>query len=1270
MACALGRPCRGAAAAAAIALLLPLLAPLASWVEVGPPERTNLQTPATLPIDAPGYARTTLEWPCHGDTCEAWLYLPKGLPPGERPPVVLMAHGMGGQKDFGLHKYASKFAEAGLAAFVFDYRGWGGSGGAPRHWLSAKRHMADWRAAIAHVRGNLSAAVDTERLCLWGTSFAGGHVIVVASEPGIAEHITCVVAQVPNLDAVASTKASLALRGPAKSLGMLATGLADLARGALGLAPLYVPLAGLPGSMAFMQMGPGELQRYHAGHPAVPQGGWRNMARAAYAAEHALARTSPIAHVGGVAAPLLLAGATHDSLCPMAIVRRAAALAPRAELYEADCDHFELFTPQHFPGLQAAQLAFIARHVGLTPRGGGAQGAADVAALFRQQHASDGGLELGAGAPGAANTDGLGLSADPRAMGHGLRASDAPPPGAAERAPPGGLQRVAPPARQRPWYASAWSWFLAVVWGRPPDLLGLGPPWIKQPGPLAQRVGRGRERARGGRVAAALAAAGRAYGGGVVTGLRLVDLDLGPVPPRLDGLKVYADRGGLPGEAITLEAALAWGSEAQVTVAVTLTLLGRTLELPLRARAPQLQALARLSVRPLLPHWPFAGSVSACLLEPPHFDIELPLAVPPGGLAERLGLSGLDLLCLPGARGALRLGTRLAARALAVFPRGINVPLVPGGGSAAPCGMLQVRLVRLSGLRSEDLIGHSDPYVVLRVREGRTLRSRTVQNNNQPEYDETFRMLVDDVETQVLQVIVMDEDLFSFTSKVIGVAQMPLKTSAAVAMPRTPVPLALSLHKLMAPTQGGVGSVLELPVRVAGLPITAAAAGGRWLYQNLAGALGDGPRGPGDEVGAGGGRYERVLDATGWLGPSEEYLAEGGEAPGAGTGDDEAPPARPAPSPAGPEPTAPAPERRASPLPAAPAPVVLVTPPSPFAGGAAIAAAPAARPRRPSNGGAATAAWFADDEDDGAGAGAAPRPGLPRLASRSAPLGGFPAGAGEPPPRGDAPRPAAPAARQGAAAPQGAEQEGGGGGGEGAAGVKAAQAGAPAGAEGGGSKFLEGDQVKPVYRGTAFLEVTYTPFRQPDVPATGAGASPAAPAQAAATAAGQRGPVRPDDKGILAVTLVRAKGLTGWQGQADPFCTLTLLDPVGSPSGGGGSGGAQQQRGGAVTAREEQRSSTIYNEDSPRWGEKFDFIMVPAASVLLVTVWDRTSVLEGVASLSVSRERFRNHVLGRVKVPVLDVASAGRIAASWPLQGALLGELELVLQWLPAALVA
>jgi hypothetical protein len=66
-------------------------------IVVGPLQRTNLQTEHTQPLDTEHYARKVLEFPCNGDTCEAWLYVPKGLG-SAKAPVVLMAHGMGGQK--------------------------------------------------------------------------------------------------------------------------------------------------------------------------------------------------------------------------------------------------------------------------------------------------------------------------------------------------------------------------------------------------------------------------------------------------------------------------------------------------------------------------------------------------------------------------------------------------------------------------------------------------------------------------------------------------------------------------------------------------------------------------------------------------------------------------------------------------------------------------------------------------------------------------------------------------------------------------------------------------------------------------------------------------------------------------------------------------------------------------------------------------------------------------------------------------------------------
>lgn len=89
--------------------------------------------------------------------------------------------GMGAQKDMGLDAYAKAFAAGGMAAFVFDYRSFGGSEGYPRHWVSPSRHVEDWQAALAYVQAELSSIVDINRICLWGTSFAGGHVLAIAS---------------------------------------------------------------------------------------------------------------------------------------------------------------------------------------------------------------------------------------------------------------------------------------------------------------------------------------------------------------------------------------------------------------------------------------------------------------------------------------------------------------------------------------------------------------------------------------------------------------------------------------------------------------------------------------------------------------------------------------------------------------------------------------------------------------------------------------------------------------------------------------------------------------------------------------------------------------------------------------------------------------------------------------------------------------------------------------------------------------------------------
>ena len=134
------------------------------------------------------------------DGCAAWHFGANGDAfAGERGvPCVVMAPGFAGTRDTSaLIDYARGFTGAGLAVVLFDYRGFGGSGGSPRQLVSASRQRRDYRAAIAAARQ--LPGVDPERIVLWGISYSGGHVVRVAAEEGRG---AAVIALTPAIDGV------------------------------------------------------------------------------------------------------------------------------------------------------------------------------------------------------------------------------------------------------------------------------------------------------------------------------------------------------------------------------------------------------------------------------------------------------------------------------------------------------------------------------------------------------------------------------------------------------------------------------------------------------------------------------------------------------------------------------------------------------------------------------------------------------------------------------------------------------------------------------------------------------------------------------------------------------------------------------------------------------------------------------------------------------------------------------------------------------------
>jgi fermentation-respiration switch protein FrsA (DUF1100 family) len=121
----------------------------------------------------------------------AWLFLPEG--DGIRP-AITMAHGFGGTKEHGLERFALAFAAAGIVVLVHDHRNFGTSGGDLRGDIDPWQQIADWRRAISYLESR--PEVDATRIGLWGTSYAGGHALVLGATD---RRLRCVVAQVPTI---------------------------------------------------------------------------------------------------------------------------------------------------------------------------------------------------------------------------------------------------------------------------------------------------------------------------------------------------------------------------------------------------------------------------------------------------------------------------------------------------------------------------------------------------------------------------------------------------------------------------------------------------------------------------------------------------------------------------------------------------------------------------------------------------------------------------------------------------------------------------------------------------------------------------------------------------------------------------------------------------------------------------------------------------------------------------------------------------------------
>jgi uncharacterized protein len=137
--------------------------------------------------------RRDIEFEVEGsDRLRGWLFQP-AIDAGPHP-AISMTHGYAGVKEHGLERFARVFAEAGFVVLLHDHRNFGSSDGALRHDIDPWRQIADWRRAISYLE--TLPEVDPNRIGVWGTSYAGGHVLVLGATD---RRIRAVVSQVPTI---------------------------------------------------------------------------------------------------------------------------------------------------------------------------------------------------------------------------------------------------------------------------------------------------------------------------------------------------------------------------------------------------------------------------------------------------------------------------------------------------------------------------------------------------------------------------------------------------------------------------------------------------------------------------------------------------------------------------------------------------------------------------------------------------------------------------------------------------------------------------------------------------------------------------------------------------------------------------------------------------------------------------------------------------------------------------------------------------------------
>lgn len=219
-------------------------------------------------------------------------------------------------------------------------------------------------------------------------------------------------------------------------------------------------------------------------------------------------------------------------------------------------------------------------------------------------------------------------------------------------------------------------------------------------------------------------------------------IDLGDVPPRIGGVKVYKEN--VSRNEVIMDLELFYSGDCKFSIKVKGFKAG--------IRDLQVHGHVRVVMRPLTKEMPIVGGVTVFFLRPPAIDFQL----------TNLG----QVLEVPGLNDLLKKAVSDQVAAMMVLPNKFSMKLQEHVSAQSlrfslPCGVLRLEVVAAKDLVKADIgmlgLGKSDPYAIITVG-AQEFRTQVIPSTVNPKWNFYCEAVIYQIPGSTVDIDVMDED--------------------------------------------------------------------------------------------------------------------------------------------------------------------------------------------------------------------------------------------------------------------------------------------------------------------------------------------------------------------------------------------------------------------------------------------------------------------------------------------------------------------------------